>query len=1584
VYKPAGECLVHVSYDWFQTGGGDKDLVFRWLPSGQQVVPSERQGDCQGSLMPDPGGCIGALPEPPVGVTALEVEGIACGGTLNDERALEIVSVAACAPECEYLDPSCRPIYDHPCYEPNTGASSSGPVAEPGIYLPFGNARYTDVDGLPSSLPFLAKRTADSKNDEVGVFGRGWFSVFDAMVEDVFPDLTANKYYRVATEDNLSVYFRETNSPGVFVQAWPTNGPIGSLAQQNNLFTYTEPDGNIIRVFDLSNDGRLAAITDVRTGKTVDLTYAAGFPESVSDTDGNWSWDITEGPTGRIASIVAGDITLQYLYSTGSTGHVLDEVRVEGAVWRSYEYDSGDRLTGVEDGVGRLIAEATYWGPGETYEGWVQSSTNRDAKIINIAYHVARDDVNAAAGEYVVEVTNGNGVSTDYYIRPVHGGPDKVTMVRGDCSGCGDGEFAALAYGPDGRLVRKQDALGAVTEWTYDYMGRVSQVTTGNTLDPSDCDPNVQSYCYATTADALMGAVLVSDGATSTSYTYSDNTWKYRPTSVCRSSVVEQGETGCISYVYDAETGVATSTTVSGWTVDVTQNPVHEDRPSTVTLYSGQNAVFSPVAEAAAVDVFDLAFLEAWLSHPQPIGLPMRTDGPLQEPELDITLFVYYPIHDNVPPVLRGRLAAEKSPTGEVSFFDAYDVSGRVLRAIDPRGVKTEYSYDALGRVLTETVLPNCNSDFGFNLDSLCSEALVTSYEYESTTGPLSTVTRPSGLSVTLHSYDEWGRLTWIGRGPSILDIKELIVRSYDPDQWGQVESELLKQVIGNFELTRRRTDYEHDGFGRLHRTAYPRYLGDPSAPFDEYSYDAAGNVLTFKDGNHDSETPNVEYEYDVRGRLTTVRSMVDASTWSETGYEYDANGNLQVVIDANDLRTEYLIDDFGQTYRIDSPATGTTLLGYDLAGRLATREDARGMDELRTYDASGRLTLAELDIEGGVHEETTFGYQKGYPTLASATYPGANTVTQTQVFDRRGLTLHSVQTQDDTETVSFSYDRDGNLLSRTRGACEKVEHLVDWAGRPTRVTVRPSGCSASKKVADNVSYLPFGPPAIVQRMQGLQYSLGEELQYDLQYRLILQAFKRYGAGAVTLLERRYGTPEAYDGYDGAGNLLTVTDVFMPARSRTFGYDDMGRLVSAVTPGALGAIEYDYDLVGNRTRREYGPVGKRSYENLHYDAGTGLLVSIEEVPWGGVPQFHDVIHDEVGNLELEIGEPNQTYTYSPRNQLVSHNTGLQYSYDAYGRRVRSKRPVGGQQRIVRHYLLPDGRPHLDKPSALMQPAPVPWSYAYLGDRLLARFDGAGNVEHVVTDHIGYPMATISYTGTIQWQPDPEPFGDVISEQQVGPGHDPLIRYPGQWRVDPVLSTTEPAFTTLYYNTHRWYNPTWGRYTQADPLGGDSLLKSIVVPENLFGYAEADPLRLIDPFGLCSCDDDCPSGNWSYHAVGGSIALVIGGSISRGTFTCQENGFKFPVKAICFQAGIIGAAGVGYERDLGRQIDFRACNGEDYLGGTHGVTGALGPWSATGSEFGTTGGLFRSTGFGGAYVYCYTTRRTGWFFNPFGG
>ncbi len=150
----------------------------------------------------------------------------------------------------------------------------------------------------------------------------------------------------------------------------------------------------------------------------------------------------------------------------------------------------------------------------------------------------------------------------------------------------------------------------------------------------------------------------------------------------------------------------------------------------------------------------------------------------------------------------------------------------------------------------------------------------------------------------------------------------------------------------------------------------------------------------------------------------------------------------------------------------------------------------------------------------------------------------------------------------------------------------------------------------------------------------------------------------------------------------------------------------------------------------------------------------------------------------------------------------------------------------------------------------------PWSCADLGDRLLARYDDRGNVEHVIGDYIGFPLATYSYGGDELWQAEAFPFGAILDEQSSGPGHDPLLRYPGQWRLDPYLDTDEPDFTTLYHNYHRWYNPRWGRYTQSDPIG-DAILNAheFQWPSDdnerfaLFTYAGGNPLLYIDPLGL---------------------------------------------------------------------------------------------------------------------------------------
>ena len=60
-----------------------------------------------------------------------------------------------------------------------------------------------------------------------------------------------------------------------------------------------------------------------------------------------------------------------------------------------------------------------------------------------------------------------------------------------------------------------------------------------------------------------------------------------------------------------------------------------------------------------------------------------------------------------------------------------------------------------------------------------------------------------------------------------------------------------------------------------------------------------------------------------------------------------------------------------------------------------------------------------------------------------------------------------------------------------------------------------------------------------------------------------------------------------------------------------------------------------------------------------------------------------------------------------------------------------------------------------------------------------------------------------------------------------------IRFPGQYH---------DRETGLYYNWHRYYKPTLGRYYQADPIGQEGGI-------NLFTYVANNPVNRIDPSGF---------------------------------------------------------------------------------------------------------------------------------------
>lgn len=105
----------------------------------------------------------------------------------------------------------------------------------------------------------------------------------------------------------------------------------------------------------------------------------------------------------------------------------------------------------------------------------------------------------------------------------------------------------------------------------------------------------------------------------------------------------------------------------------------------------------------------------------------------------------------------------------------------------------------------------------------------------------------------------------------------------------------------------------------------------------------------------------------------------------------------------------------------------------------------------------------------------------------------------------------------------------------------------------------------------------------------------------------------------------------------------------------------------------------------------------------------------------------------------------------------------------------------------------------------------------------------GNQVYLVrTDHIGRPVFATDMSGAKVWEASYLPFGGVY----VSSGANSDLRFPGQWFQSEA---------GLHQNWMRDYDPTTGRYMQADPLG-------LVDGASVYGYVLQNPGRYIDPRG----------------------------------------------------------------------------------------------------------------------------------------
>ena len=613
--------------------------------------------------------------------------------------------------------------------------------------------------------------------------------------------------------------------------------------------------------------------------------------------------------------------------------------------------------------------------------------------------------------------------------------------------------------------------------------------------------------------------------------------------------------------------------------------------------------------------------------------------------------------------------------------------------------------------------------------------------------------------------------------------------------------------------------------------------------------------------------------------------------------------------------------------------------------------------------------------------------------------YPGGVTATYTHDFADRQATLTVTTPAGTTDVIKTAgYLPSGPLTSLTLGNDAVENHLFDARYLPAAITLDAADDRTWAYTTDAV-----GNVTEIAEMGACpgDLTLSNQTVSDVEVFescATLTAGPAFTVTATGDLTLRAATSVVLsDGFhvEAGGRLAIATDPTITGDlTKTYGYQDVDYFLQSAD-GPWGSQSWTYDKIGNRTS-ETDDGATEQYNYLANGSGghTARLTSIDLDPTG-----------------------TRDYGYTPAGHVASVTAGanaIAFDWDDAGRLDQAAGPNGTSAFLYdgRGFLRSAGdaatagtvTPTYDSAgllhSLLREPDGEPtrrYSIFYLAGRPVAQLaTETGQPDrwwYLTTDHLGTPLVATDAVQATLWTNRFEPFGtDPWAGTSLGALENEMyLRFPGQWE-DPVWQAAMLG-AEGYYNVYRWYTPAVGRYSRPDPspLGRNSASE--------YAFVNNSPITYFDPLGLlsCGCNDDCPSGEWTYTGWGASFAALGGISFSRGTFVCKDNArVRQPVKAICGLLGPILGGGVGFETSSPFLPSGCACNGEDLLGDDQtSVIGSAGPASATvsgcerkgpfsiGSRTLTFGG-FKSTGAGLAWISCDVTRRDGWWDWDFSG
>lgn len=480
------------------------------------------------------------------------------------------------------------------------------------------------------------------------------------------------------------------------------------------------------------------------------------------------------------------------------------------------------------------------------------------------------------------------------------------------------------------------------------------------------------------------------------------------------------------------------------------------------------------------------------------------------------------------------------------------------------------------------------------------------------------------------------------------------------------------------------------------------------------------------------------------------------------------------------------------------------------------------------------------------------------------------------------------------TNCITYSYDSDGNLTQRvdstgtTTFSYDALSRVTD-KGTPSGA----DGCSGSSPAGLTYTY-----DAATNLTSACDANGATTYRYDTANRLVSMAEATGSCTGTVSLCTTFA-------YNNANERTTTT--FPGGATETASYIPSGPVSSIVgkssTSASITSLAYTYNAGSTdtslvQTRVESDPLASNTY-GYTYDAFNRLTAATITA---GTGTSYSYAYDANGNRCANAAScASPTFTYNAANELTTGPRGS-YAYDANGNETVSPQQSNLSYNAVNQTssVTPRGgsvlsMSYADADSTERTAAGTTSlvSGAFGIDRAttsgVSSFylrDASGNLVgelvsgvhyYFLHDNLGSVVAVINGSGTIADRFAYDPYGTQTTA--TGTVADPF-QFAGGYR-DTTTGLTK--FGT------RYYDPTTGRWTQQDPIGG-----SIGNPQTVdrYVYAGDGPVSFVDPAGTSF-----------FGAIVNAISSFSGVVIRSFGGQCA---FRFVVIGFIIFIGVVGA------------------------------------------------------------------------------